>query len=343
MKKCRLSMALIGLCLVSLVMLTACTPDVSGTTAYAPHDHKYEEGYCTVCGSEFGATTVNFFSFKLKADDTYRIDVAAKATLPAHVVIPSAYNGKPVTSIHNYAFQGCTNLQSVKLPASIQTIGQWAFRDCVNLTTITFMGNKTTPATLSNIGDGAFYNCAKLSAVELPSSVLTLGEYTFSRCTSLAKVTLPQNLKTISKSLFEGCTSLSEVTIPDGVKTIGDSAFRKCEALIEVNVPDRVFFIDCHAFQDCTALTQVSLPLALTQQLPNTPPENPNDKEAAANYELYKNKTNIDVSAFDGCPNLTTVTFRGTVAEWESVEKGYRWNYQSLPFVVVCTDGEISE
>jgi len=43
------------------------------------------------------------------------------------IFINSAYNGYPVTSIGDYAFSDCTNLTSVSIPNSVISIGQQAF------------------------------------------------------------------------------------------------------------------------------------------------------------------------------------------------------------------------
>ena len=42
-----------------------------------------------------------------------------------------------VTSIGNYAFEGCSALTEIEIPDSVTSIGNYAFRDCTNLTTLT--------------------------------------------------------------------------------------------------------------------------------------------------------------------------------------------------------------
>ena len=48
-----------------------------------------------------------------------------------------------VTSIGNYAFRGCTGLTSVTIPDNVTSIGSSAFSRCSSLTSITFQGTKT--------------------------------------------------------------------------------------------------------------------------------------------------------------------------------------------------------
>lgn len=53
------------------------------------------------------------------------------------IVIPSEIDGKKVTRIWEYAFSSCSNLVSVSIPNSIDTIGESAFSSCKKLTNIT--------------------------------------------------------------------------------------------------------------------------------------------------------------------------------------------------------------
>ena len=73
------------------------------------------------------------------------------------VVIPESalYDGKncAVTSIGEYAFEGCTGLTSVTIPNGVTSIGDNAFSGCSGLTSITI------PNSVTSIGEWAFYGC----------------------------------------------------------------------------------------------------------------------------------------------------------------------------------------
>lgn len=58
------------------------------------------------------------------------------------IVIPAEIDGKKVTSIGGYAFFGCSNLTSVKIPNNVTSIVNCAFYDCDNLSTIFYPGSQ---------------------------------------------------------------------------------------------------------------------------------------------------------------------------------------------------------
>ena len=51
----------------------------------------------------------------------------------------------------------------------------------------------------------------------------------------------------------------------------------------------------------------------------------------------------VDISdcAFASCDSLTSVTFEGTMAEWDAVDKDSYWNDYSSLGAVVCSEGAV--
>ena len=70
---------------------------------------------------------------------------------------------------------------------------------------------------LTNIGNNAFANCSNLTTVNL-TNIQTVGENAFSGCTSLTTVTLPA-VTTVANNAFENCPSITQVNSPVPINT----------------------------------------------------------------------------------------------------------------------------
>ena len=121
------------------------------------------------------------------------------------------------------------NLQgSIAIPASVTSIGEYAFSYCSGLTSITI------PDSVTSIGEKAFYNCSGLTSVTIGSGVTSIGEYAFSYCSGLTSITIPDSVTSIGEKAFYNCSGLTSVTIGSGVTSIGEYAFYICYKLVEV-------------------------------------------------------------------------------------------------------------
>ena len=78
--------------------------------------------------------------------------------------------------IGEYAFKDCSGLTSLTLPAGITSIGRSAFCGCSGLTSLNL------PAGITSIGSGAFCYCSGLTSLNLPAGITTIGENTFFYC-----------------------------------------------------------------------------------------------------------------------------------------------------------------
>lgn len=74
----------------------------------------------------------DFGIFSLNEDGTYTMVGCIKNDM-ACIQVPSEYNGTVVTEISDYAFIGCTEIQQVRIPDTVQVLGMGAFDDCDNL------------------------------------------------------------------------------------------------------------------------------------------------------------------------------------------------------------------
>ena len=185
-----------------------------------------------------------------------------------------------ITHIGDYAFDKCTNIESVRytgytgnagvaLPESVTTIGVHAFSD----TGVT--GTLKLPEHLTEIDSLAFYHCGKLNGeLKLPDTVKEIGGFAFNSCGFTGKLELPASLENIGNDAFESCsgltgkltfpskmnkidfsifheTGITEVVIPSSIKTVYDFAFNSCMNLKKVYLPTEIPKIYNRAFRGC--------------------------------------------------------------------------------------------
>ena len=88
-------------------------------------------------------------------------------------------------SISPWAFAGA-QITSVSIPASVTSIGDYAFNACPNLTSVII------PASVTSIGNYAFQSCTKLEYVYvLPTTPPTIGYDPFNACNALTAIVVP--------------------------------------------------------------------------------------------------------------------------------------------------------
>lgn len=170
----------------------------------------------------------------------------------SYLDIPSQLGGKPVTKIGDWAFRDCTTLRSVTVPQGVTRIERNAFWQCSNLENIDL------PSSLTYISFNAFSWCISLESVTIPDSVGTLGRYAFSGCSALQSIHLPDGLKDMHGGIFSGCSALSYIEIPNGVRTICEDTFANCSSLRTVVLSSNVRKIENGAFRKCTDVTIVA-------------------------------------------------------------------------------------
>ncbi|BDC97143.1 leucine-rich repeat protein [Treponema saccharophilum] len=171
------------------------------------------------------------------------------------------------------------------------------------------------PEGVTQIERNAFYRCESLERVVLGDGMKEIDRYAFEYCESLKSVVIPPSLKKIDGFAFAGCHSLEGLTIPNGVEIIESSAFASCRSLESLTIPSSVQNIGYGAFSGCTGLKTLV---------------------------IEKGVKIIESVAFHDCTSLSEITYTGTVAEWEKIEKGRRWNCEAPAQFVKCSDGEVS-
>ena len=98
-----------------------------------------------------------------------------------------------------------------------------------------------------------------------------------------------------------------------GDRRFGNNAFSDCTSLTSVIIGEGVTRIGDFAFYGC----------------------------GIASIEIPASVTSISVGVFYDCGNLTSVTFKGTVEEWNAIEKNDFWAANIPATEVVCLDGTV--
>ena len=234
------------------------------------------------------------------------------------IVIPEEIDGKTVAAIGKDAFYRC-DITSVKLPNTLKLIDDKAFLECPNVKELTI------PASVDSIGNYAFNAWDALEQVTIEDSPnvlhagrggysvmssmfsdqpllkkayvgrnhicptvgasmdyeinlfarsrveeITFGDYVTEiqkhellGCNLLKKVNLSKNITSIGDIAFDGCELLSEIAIPDGVEEIGKRAFNNCSVMPDQKLPSKLRTISQEAFRRCFALTSVTIPASI--------------------------------------------------------------------------------
>ena len=177
-------------------------------------------------------------TYTLHADRTATVASYDDSTPDGVIDIPDTVisGGQPytVTAIGVYAFnpsRTTTKVSSVFIPATVTSIGRFAFRCCKFLATVTFAEGSQ----LKSIGVSAFSGTTpahpRFTEIQIPDSVETIGTNAFHNCQDLESITLPASLKTIESSAFSYCRNLSEIKLPTSLTTIEISVFDGCSSL----------------------------------------------------------------------------------------------------------------
>lgn len=264
------------LTLSSLILLVSCTgregPEVQSTPVSAdiqtptledqhPTVREPEEKTDETSDHQTPSPTPEYFEL-VKNADGYGIRQCADVTLPEHLEIPGVYKGCQVTSIESNGFSDATNVVSVELPDSIESIGESAFSP--NMKKLICSGDLRLPGDLAGqltslvLTSGEFVDPAahlsNLEELEIGSGVLEIGTMAFLSATNLKTVTIRNGVTKIGHQAFDQCKSLTSVTLPDSVLTIGMRAFEGCTSLQSLHIGKNVSEIGQGAFAGCDSL-----------------------------------------------------------------------------------------
>ena len=227
-----------------------------------------------------------------------------------------------VTTIGLSAFENCTNLTDITLPATVGELGDYAFLNCTNLHTIEV--DATTPPTIGQVTFGnltpgnikVYVPCGSLETYQNSAwSGFDLAE----NCNIVFEDNLTKELcvntwdsnydgelsyreaaavTELGEVFYEASiTRFNELQYFTGLNTLDEEAFYGCSNLIAVTLPETVTWIDNFAFYNCTSLASITI----GEQITNI-----------SGFAFYgcTGMAFIKVEA-ETCPELSTAVFNG--------------------------------
>lgn len=251
--------------------------------------------------------------FYLNADgESYRVKGSPLSADKEAVTVPATYNGKPVTVIGDSAFSRHA-MKSISLPKSIVTIEESAFYECAELTAV------TVPESVTVLNAGAFYGCKKLESIKLPEGLRIIDQQCFYGCESLSEISLPESLEVVGADAFQTCNLQYNVFENGNYLGNRNNKYLVLIGTVEMdfetfNIHESTKILAACAFTDCRELTSVIVPESV---------------RSIGNY------------AFLICPEVTSISYGGTVAEWEAIEKDDYWYGELTNLTVNCSDGTL--
>lgn len=248
--------------------------------------------------------------------------------------------GSQLKSIGSNAFWGSEHLypkfKEIKIPDSVETIGNGAFRHCQNLERITL------PSALQTLSNGTFYGCAALSEVTFPASLKTIEKSAFGYCRNLSEVKLPASLTTIQSYVFNGCSALKTVFYDGSLAQWNHITANKdadndadkdvlgysCPSLVTgdytaqfISVKDDPFAYPPPKTVTITKYTGTESTVILPSTISSWPvtkigEDALKDNTTITSVTIPDSVTEIGSNAFAGCTNLTSVNYAG---DWSNL------------------------
>ncbi len=205
------------------------------STEFQTEPTEYNDQYCFT-----GLSSLKTLHYTLGTGETFNCEYG-----PAHYSFFTKYNC------------GGETLTTVTFEEGIKEICPRMFYECKNLTTVKL------PSTLETIGDYAFYYCASWSEeVVLPETLTSIGDYAFSNTAITGDLVIPERITELKSGVFSGCSKLESIKSTGSITAIGDHCFFGCVGLKEAIIGDNVETLGCNAFVNCSGLEMLTMPIS---------------------------------------------------------------------------------
>lgn len=214
-------------------------------------------------------------------------EVYAKDTsIEGYVVLPQAYNDKPVKYVRDTGFFNCNQITKVFIPEGFTVLEDNAFYNCKNLnyvsipnslTSIGAMVFSATSVAFTEYSNGKYLgnnvnpyvllytSISSITTINIHPNTMLIASY-MAQNEELLSVHIPSSVKYIGTRAFANNLKLTSVTFDEGSKllSIGEETFAQCKLLNNIKLPNKLESIGEESFAYCSALTNIEIPSTVT-------------------------------------------------------------------------------
>ena len=274
------------------------------------------------------------YSYK---EDGVAISSVSKSLESAYTILESvSYSGKEykVIAIAENAFEKHNEIKSITIPASISSVGMFAFADCSALSEIIFDDSDETitidakpfdksPIKKIYIGrerkftyylyfdNFPFSGIETISEVKFGDKVKEVNYNEFRDCSNLATIIFGNSIEVINSGAFSGCAGLHSIILPESLSRIETGAFYE-SGLISVTIPASVTYLGGNSFAKCKSLNKVIINNTISKIEDDTFAYDANLVE----IDLGKSITSIGTLAFYGCDKLKSIRLPNSLTQF---------------------------
>lgn len=248
--------------------------------------------------------------------------------------------GTGITTLHQYVFRNCGNLETITIPNTITAMQSGLFNGCRKLLNInvpnsvvtmnftvssTYLKNISIPnINITTIPNNFCAYCRALQLITLPPSITTLNQYAFSSCSNLKYITLPNTITSIGPYCFSDSTLLTDIKLPTSLTTLGGYAFNNCFSITDIDFPTTLTGISYYCFQNCMWLYHISpIPEGVTVLQADIFVH----CSSLISAVIHEYVTELKSEVFYGCGGLDWVKFKPTTPP--VLTGSYTFNYAS--------------
>lgn len=131
----------------------------------------------------------------------------------------------------------------------------------------------------------------------------------------IGKIVFASAVTNLPEYMFDNSV-IESIELPDTVITINQGVFRHNIHIRTITLPENVQTIGDNAFYNCHLLEYIEIP---------------------------KSVTSIGDSVFAYCSKLSSITYTGTMAQWNAINKDTNWKYNAESITAVyCSDGVVN-